>query len=1284
MRWGYKMNKINCFFICFFCALTLAAAEKVYSRFGVADFESAVPGSWRFLDGRQKNIITGQNSTQQPFAGKASFEIRVTQKPERYAVLSKTVVKPLKEPAPAALKLAWRGTAPAPVIIRGLTSKKKWEVHSFTLPVSEKWQEFQYPLNWRQPVRQIAVELRIKNKGVFAFDNVRLLSEIEKKAAVLLLILREKNSDPENIPPAEAASCLPGPLLKEALEKKDISFCVSAYSPEITSDYLQKFNVVVLGVEGESGQKPFSSAGLERLRDLLKDYVSSGGGLFVTRTPGWTYGRDIDRTNVLLAPFGAKILNEQVSDATHSFTNLTDVTFFWTGNIKSGHAVTRGVRGIFYPDYFNRKNLSAAGYSDFTSPVKTSENWEVLVSAMETAVSMELQKSAVPEPPVPGSFLKSAPLLAVREWGKGRIAVLPVATTIFWHDAEHIFWNRGATASGKINGRPGDSRQLIVNLFDWLRTPSANRFGGWTARPRTNVPDVGFRQIDWDKPVFKGKLLARNNKGLIGLQSSLSVGKSSPEEMISAARRAGYDFAAFTEELDKMTREKFEKLKKICAAACDKDFQVYPGFSYRDESGNLWTVFSDKLFWPEKSWFSRKYPGRLIENNASTRAWGWPPVIWTEAGKNPERSHLQGNFNTYAAITYRHGKMTDESLADMERLLKSSYVFSPVVVHFVHTPQEVLQAGKAAWQTCVRWNNQRAIEGLTGVGFGAVSGGNPLYIRPSYVTRGPIIEDFRIFNFGISDLSIPGNDRWRMRLEISSSAGLKEVLIRDAGRGIFRRFLPQGRKHFEIQTDGWHDQQRIFLVEAVDKNGNRAVSWRVPTHVQENNFLRCSDNFNTMPQGKWNGIPKNLQNIRGYENYLAKRGFQRSGTPRILNTGTNGSRPAVEYINDRSSRFGTVFDYRYYENYPDGKTANDDLTDRRECAVPNEFYNARVIYQMFSCRQDGPMIYRVDGYVDILKDFVTPEFRVFSLDGRRNAFNVTYTGKDGTLKREKVSARTVQGNLPRNGAVGIWPGVFRGSIGFIPLSENLSFSVSKNGKNCFLNGFYNREKKIYRKGEKIHYSYITVISQLDPPENDRFLLDVRELFGLDGKKVHCQIQPVSGEVIEAGFVFRLKAEDHAFTGKVPRVQLPLNQPVLLEGLNPRWDAGILYRGKNTLQLPIKRSNAYRQRFIEQVPRTFTDELYHIPVDEKGISMLQIDTHLGDRDIFIGNLLTADHPELYLTLTDRRPGRVAFVVHNPTDKVIRSSIRPGKGLGILGNFVRKVTVPPGTSLLVNIK
>ena len=81
--------------------------------------------------------------------------------------------------------------------------------------------------------------------------------------------------------------------------------------------------------------------------------------------------------------------------------------------------------------------------------------------------------------------------------------------------------------------------------------------------------------------------------------------------------------------------------------------------------------------------------------------------------------------------------------------------------------------------------------------------------------------------------------------------------------------------------------------------------------------------------------------------------------------------------------------------------------------------------------------------------------------------------------------------------------------------------------------------------------------------------------------------------------------------------------------------------------------------------------------------LQIDTEVGPKDLFMGNLLVSDSPQVRLTLVDTRPGKAAFVAHNPTDKEIRCRVKPGPGFTLLGDFDKAVTVPPGSSVEVRV-
>ncbi|MBU4212023.1 MAG: hypothetical protein KKD33_05510, partial [Verrucomicrobia bacterium] len=142
-------------------------------------------------------------------------------------------------------------------------------------------------------------------------------------------------------------------------------------------------------------------------------------------------------------------------------------------------------------------------------------------------------------------------------------------------------------------------------------------------------------------------------------------------------------------------------------------------------------------------------------------------------------------------------------------------------------------------------------------------------------------------------------------------------------------------------------------------------------------------------------------------------------------------------------------------------------------------------------------------------------------------------------------------------------------------------------------------------------------------------------------------------------------------------------PTRLEGLNPRWDAGVWYKGNVNRIIPEFVVNEIGQRYVERRGKTEKDPLIHIPVLDDGTAVLQIETDVGAKDLFIGNLLVSDNAEMYLTLVDTRPGKSAFVAHNPTDSEIKCRVKPAAGFTLLGTFDKEVVVPAGTSLQVSI-
>jgi len=1098
----------------------------------------------------------------------------------------------------------------------------------------------------------------------------------EAKASAYLVLMHHGEEGQPKSTPRMNHFAMPDPKLRARLKELGFEVGVAPYASGLTMEYLKQFNVVVIPHVYVPGTTPGLDEMVEQKKQLLLDYVKQGGGLLVMRLPGWQFGKDVDAANQWLAPCDIEILGEQVVDDQYKIKLESGYELSWTDNV-APHPATQDVKGIFYTTYHHM-------YSDSTSPLKASEDWTILLRGKTTTKSLRTVKGGQPPPPSPGTYGSEPPLLAVRDYGKGRIAVWPTNASCVWQDGYHILWGRGVMMDGETSGMRGDAAQLVANVMAYLAEPSKGTFGGFAVPKKVTTasqPPRGW--IDWDKRRVKGASMPHCFVGLIGAKSSLSSGQGAPEQFIEVAKESGYDFIAFTEDLDKLTQEEFGRLQGICTQQSTETFKAYPGFAYRDESGNSWVTFSDRLRWPEDGWWSQKYPGRIKINNALSRGCQWPPVVLINSHSNPEKAVFQGNFKVISLYTYENGKLVDDSVDTYLRLQKMRFGLAPVAVHLVSTPDEVKRARTNGYQTYVRWFDANMADALSG--HIAKYKGRYIYYRSSFVSDGPILEDTRILNFATSDLAFPTQDRFRIHVKASSTAGLREAEILDSNSPRpWRRFLPRGETEFEASIDHFHDKQYKLILHVTDNDGKQAIGWGAWTAVQENSFPRCSDNLNTMPRGKWWGPPEHLQNVRGIENYLVARGFKYMGLP-IWGGLQESGRPAVEFYPQLACRFGTILDCVIEDHYPPTASANPDHTDIPECAVPNETISGKVRHTLFTPWQDGPLVTLVEGEFTAKKDFALERAEVMRFNGRQGADRISATAKDGKLFSGTLSDthRSCTGELPAGGFAALFPQAYRGSVGMIALGNGLKYHAFSGG-NVWHNfrGVLANGNRTVKAGERLTYRYLGVVSRLDPSPDDRFVTGIRDTLGVCGKTAY-QMRPRIGSVTSSDFVLKLKAKDHGFAGTVTEAELPLNLPVEIEGLNPRWHAGIWYPGRNAFVVPEWVVNDMNQRYTMRRSRTLDDEIRHFPVLEDGTGFLQIDTSVGDKDIFIGNLLASDHPNVCLTLVDTRPGKSAFVAHNPTDDTIECEVRPGRGFTLLGEFRETVTARAGTSIRVII-
>ncbi|MBE6377019.1 MAG: hypothetical protein E7050_11250 [Lentisphaerae bacterium] len=1241
-------------------------------------FELPLGKKWHFISNGENQKASISQEKNEAFDGNHYIQIKITGNFKTYCALQSSTQ--IRSSAPEEFSIAYKGNSQASVTIRWnylKNNKNQIKYENFNLPPSTEWKQHNFLLNPPANSTGLTIELRGKKVGDLNFDALTFYSKSQRNLSILLLQPMIKSGDPV----IKAPMMLPGPEVQAVLDKYGFTVACAKYSEKMDSDFLKKFNVVVLGLTEESGQ-PMSPEARKKMNSLLWDFTRNGGGLVIFRAPGWDFDRGIDLLNQFLQPAGAEILCEQIIDK-EFYMAPSMAKMFWSGNI-APHEVTTGVKGIFFCDIVG--NWGA--YSDFTNAIKvTDPAWQILIKGQKSASTFFRKKGHPIRPANPGTYSSEPPMLAVRDFGKGRIVLFPAASTIYWQDGGHFYWGRGEVMNGTYQGKTGNNLKLVENIFLYASAPSKGKFGGWKPAVATSAKEMGFSSIDWTKSYHTGDFSKRCYRGLIGAQSNLSVGTGSPEEFIAAAQKAGYDFIAFLEPLEKMNADKFDRLKKICQAASDEKFFAYPGLLYKDNSGNQWAAFSDTMFWPKSEWMSSEHPDRLSTLNASTRGWGWPPVIMVAPGKNPEKPYLQANYKIFAVQTWHNGKLVEDSRDILFRLNHDKIGVYPLTIHLVDSPKYIPTETQKGMHSFIWWPDNNVVTGYSGNY--CVYKNSVFWARPLFVSEGPVIRDFKIYNFGTSDLAIRGNDRWRMHVRVSSDAGIKEIKILTADGKIFRRFLANGKKIFDTQVDNWHSANRNFFLEVTDVNSKKALSAPVGTSVQENTFQRCSDNINSMPRGKWFAQPKYMQNPRGFENYLASRSWEYY-LPYFDGIGKEGIHKAVNLHPQFNSRFGTILDCRIDHYYPDAKKYNADASDNASCAIPNQFYKAVFRQTMFTCRNNGSLITRVDGEVEVLQDFRSDWFAVLNVSRRSDDAGTVrtfiHTNTDGKINKIdlKNQKSNIRQTLPKNGFAAMYPGVFNGSVGFIAISDNLEFELRPNGSDRH-HRIYAKVKHApeYRKGEKIKVSFIAVVSRLDPPNDETFITSIIDDFGLAGTSPKIKVSVKNGQMIENGMYLKLAADDYAFNGQISQAALPLDMPVMIQGLNPNWDAGILYKGKTRLLIPEYRTNNYDQRFIEQVTRDVENELLRIPVQPDGTGIAQIDTNLAVQNVFIGNLLTCDVPELKLTLLDYNEQQLVFEAHNQTDKNISATVCPGKGFVSAIPFRKKVTVPPGTSLSFKI-
>ena len=1149
--------------------------------------------------------------------------------------------------------------------------------------------------------------------------------------------------------------------LTEELKDEGVKLFAYPECPKIKDILLEKYlgerlmdyNIFIFGDSFYSFGRPDPTTGAipNEMLDAAKQMKKflEGGGIWFCGLGEQNWGTTTRTLNYILKELNldAEVLGEVVMDTAVMKQGTRTGEYAWAEVARD--PLTEGVSNVLHPTGV----VTSEGSMGVVPIVKMGKAWRVLLRGSKTAASYPLDLT----PPTTGDKLavdspgtvKSSPILcAVRQIGRGRVVLWPT-----WTNYTVTGGSYGELFDGERDGKTSDGRQLIKNLLYWLAEPAQGSKTVGLFDPvkyRASIPKQDPDKIlrKWCVPGRKD--YAGQYKGLVGAHSSLSDGKNTPEEMIAAAKKAGYDFIAFTEDLAKMDEPKWEKLLATCDKLNNEDphFRAFQGLDFLDEADNRGVVFGHR-YWVTKNLRSLKYPDRVeywysfaYKSVANPKL--WPPRIIIRSRTNNKRPWTQGMWNLFAPYCYEGGKLVDDSFREY-RPLTGRYNFEwntgIAAVHTVRSVEEVkATADPSLYQFHVRadqLSSSRNGEKPQGVYDSIWTNCGPWkpdpetdrvrdyypHYFPCYPSTGPEIVDFRTKHIGAghgANMAIPDNNRCMLHILVHADAGLDEVKVFD-GERLVRRYLPTG-KDFEHFMAVPNNAQHSYTLELTDKAGGRAVSWPAWTHIAEWNHIRCGDNWNynthrKAREGKgfeptyhllevtahWGQMKKEDKPKRPLYNCYQARwchvGLGATGNYiapdhqqlRVDDEPWDAAYYAKAILVDLGTAgpYGTIATNRFRHDYREKKpipyTTGSFAGPYPVVASP---WPADLKYYYPLSRWNGATVVRYEGKVSFVRKVSTPDggpIRIGLGGGDKgNPSILEVMNADGTFKRHEVGKKSITVEIPVGGYVCWYDDQGDGIGGVIALSPGVHLVYGKQWQ-----GLYKYVPSPARPMSEVSWDIVFVSGTPETSNSNEQMLDVWKGMGFAGRPALYEVDPRVGKVVNQRFFLTLQSEQGGFRGRIVRTTpklLPIHLPVWVKGLNPRWDAGIWYKGNTMLEVIDNYRDPWGMKLAWATEGRYEprfDEVRYIPVLEDGTGYCQVETDEQDPDVFIGNFLVCDQPEVFLSLRKAEKGTCVFEINNPTDRTLQCIVTPAKGFGLAGTWTRTLTLPPGGFQVVDV-
>lgn len=1062
----------------------------------------------------------------------------------------------------------------------------------------------------------------------------------------------------------------------------------------VEGDPLAKFNAVILFEVGRLDPDTkkiewdkISPDGLAKVSDTLYRYVENGGGLYLYSS-AFTHCGDSwssDTFNKFLKKFDAEVLFENMRDPSREKVQPDGAKLpYALADQIVKHPSTTGVRNYWYP-------VGTMGYGILGRPLVLGKGWEplILTSKEFKSRAVELQGGYYPKDKE-GAFSQfkgeRAPVYAAGTFGKGRVILNGGFSTISFHgfgasEFADETWGRVEMEKG-LNGIASDGLKLLISSLRWLCEPSLKegRYSSYVL-PARPAPDKA-KPVEW-KPCAPTDFGAWTYlKGVIGARPAVGgAGSGTVAEYAKAAADRKLNYIVCAGDFEKIEKKDWDQLVADCKTATSTNLLVMPALITRDERDNRFLQCGYKS-WPGPEVLSKDQPKRVSDHlryyfdcNTPLRA----PFYFSK-GTYP--TWLYTAYNAFTAHTYENGKRVDDQF---EGFLQSQHHGDRthiIAIHLLGSPAEVAPVKELTY--LLANSTEKLYENLLQSPF---FGG-----AASFVTEGPRVPMWHMVNYyrqTFGDLYVPGTERWRCMLYAESDVPLKSVTIYDHRR-VIRRFAVSGQTA-RIAFDGLNDNRHALTAVVEDEQGRRAITSTQETTDCIFQQYFCGDRCNIMngqsfmrdKDGYHYAEPSTCQLYKGGRLHFAPA-VPLAGLPGVDGSGSNMECFVYPRFNlvtaddAQSEQRPPVHQIlRPYENadlivFDTPILKRNDTKDREafghgpyvQLAEPR--VGARLVQYHFLRR---PML--VSPVLADVSMTITPPDGVQLKKGWLDFSMLLTESWAGRIRKYTVvrADGTQESGPADDESKGIeWKGNLRPGDGIVFPGVGEAFFLVDGGefgavlqcqptKKWFRLWTGKSDTTKMAAGQQVRERVITlkVGNGLSDQEALAKAIQFRDGFGLTGKPPAYSVKADQGQVVNTRYLLEIDAKEGGFTGAISKADLPQRLPIQVNGVNDRWTAA---------RVDLQRK-----------------EWFPLGV-WNGATYTTIDTRDGETRWSIGNVVTSDHPDLFLTLLPANAdGSTVVDVHNPTDKAVTAKVRIPLDTFLAKKQEKDVTVPAMASVQV---